>query len=360
MNARPQVAVAAPGAPAPDIAGPIPVGGTDPDAGLRARAGWRRALHARTGAGALLAGLVRGFHPQLLLAWIIVLLLPALIAALPIATWLQLQLGHLPQAQALAEGRDAMLIAEALRMPGSEAALLGGSALFSLLLALALSPWLTGMVVAQIRTVYRLRTGGLLRAGLGEYPRMLRLLLFSSLPLGAALALGAGAVWWAASAAGPASDGSGLPYAHWAAVSLLVVLFAGAHCSVEAARAWLGADLALRSVVDAWRRGVGLLMRRPLATFTVYLGTSAVGYALALAFAWLRLQVDGSGWIEAAGGFALTQLVVASLAWGRSARLHGLADLATAAIVAREPDASREASEAGDAAVAGPRDAAAG
>lgn len=328
----------------------VPPGFRDSDLRLRSRPGWRRALHARSGGGALLAGLVRGFHPQLLLAWVLVLLLPALIAALPIATWLQLQLGHVPQAQALAQGRDATLLAEALRMPGSEAALLGGSALFSLLLAFALSPWLTGMVVAQIRTVYRLRTGGVLRAGLGEYPRMLRLLLFSLLPMGVALAVGGGALWWAASANTAAGSfvEAGSAASLWAPLVLTAVLFAIAHCSVEAARAWLGADLALRSVVDAWRRGLSLLMRRPIATFTVYLGTSLVGYGLALGFAWVRLQVDGSGWAGSAAAFALTQCVVASLAWGRSARLHGLADLATAAIVERDGTEAPPAPVPGD------------
>ena len=60
----------------------------------------------------------------------------------------------------------------------------------------------------------------------------------------------------------------------------------------------------------------------------MYLGTSVVGYGLALLFVVLRLQFDGNSWGGWLAGFALTQLVVATLAWGRVARLYGLAELA--------------------------------
>ena len=68
----------------------------------------------------------------------------------------------------------------------------------------------------------------------------------------------------------------------------------------------------------------------------VYFGTSIVGYGLALAFGLLRLQVDGDSWGRWLAGFVLTQLVVAMLAWGRAARLYGLAELA-AGIKATQP-----------------------
>lgn len=307
-----------------------------------------RAIHARSGAGALMAGLRRGFHPQLLLAWIIVLQLPALIAALPVATWLHAQFARSPYAEAIAAGRDPALLADALAALGPESALLAGSTLFALLLAAAFSPWLAGMVVAQIRTVYRLRMGGVLRAGLGEYPRMLRMLLWSLVPLGIAGALGLALVWLAQ----PREPLAQATLATPLAVGALGLLLMLAHVTVEAGRGWLGADLALRSVFEAWKRGVALLVRHPAATLVVYLGTSAVGYGLAFALGWLRMQVEASGWLGWLVALLLTQLVVAALAWGRSARLHGLADLATGIVIAqqrasadRSPEGLREAAQ---------------
>jgi hypothetical protein len=82
----------------------------------------------------------------------------------------------------------------------------------------------------------------------------------------------------------------------------------------------------------------------------VYAGTSLVGVGFAIAFLRLRAFVDVSGWTGWLLAFACTQLVVASMAWGRSARLHGLADLATAQLVAPpedDTDANPEAPPAG-------------
>jgi hypothetical protein len=300
------------------------------------------AVRARTGLGALVAGLQRGFHPQLLLAWIIVTMLPALIAALPATAWVHGQFSHSPHAEAIATGREPALIVDALSSLGGERALLAGSSAFAIFLAAALSPWLTGMIVAQIRTVYRLRMGGVLRAGLGEYPRMLRMLLWSLVPSGSAVAIGLGALWLAQEQGEDAVLAAKVADVSYPAVFLLGVLLVLAHVTVEAGRGWLGADLALRSVFEAWKRGVKLLLQKPAATLTVYFGSSAVGYGLALIFGRLRMLVDPSGWLGWVLAFVLAQLVIAALAWGRSARLHGLADLATGTIMAQPSSAAEQ------------------
>lgn len=281
----------------------------------------------RGGFRALASGLRHGLQWRLLLASTLLLLLPTLLLALPVAGWLQAQFAHSLQATAIAAGDDVPLLLEGLLKIREHGAWLGGSAAAATLLALLLSPWLTGMVVASIRAGHTLRLGALLRAGLGEYLRMLRMLVWSLLPLGIALGVG----MWALDMAKPseqailASEAEGRSrIALIALVSLLVL----AHASVEAGRAWIGADLGLRSVIRAWWRGCKLLLRRPLATLVVYLGTSIVGYGLALGLGVLRVQVDGSSWGGWLAGIVLTQLVVAMLAWGRVARLHGLAELA--------------------------------
>lgn len=305
-----------------------------PDAAASA-ARTAEATHARSGWGALLAGLQRGFHPQLLLAWVAMLWLPAAIAALPAALWLYLQVGHSPQAAAIAADTDATFVTRALASMQGEAVLLAASTGFALLVAVMLSPWLSGMVVAQIRTVYRLRLGGVTRAGLGEYPRMLRMLALSLLLC--AVALGVGVAAMLALEAGiariaPAPEDMAPTRIGWLLPAMLVLFV---HVTVEAGRGWLGADLALNSVLQAWKRGLALLWRKPGPILTVYFGTSLAGTALAFGFLRLREWIDASGWLGWLLAFACTQLIVAAMAWGRSARLHGLADLATAELTAR-------------------------
>jgi hypothetical protein len=194
------------------------------------------------------------------------------------------------------------------------------------------------MIVAQIRTVYRLRVGGVVRAGLGEYSRMLRMLVFSVLLLAIAAAVGIAAMVGIEALVtrfAPSPEDLAPSRIGWALPIVLVVF---AHVTIEAGRGWLGADLALNSVIQAWKRGIALLWKRPGATLTVYIGTSLVGVGFAIAFLRLRAFVDVSGWTGWLLAFACTQLVVASMAWGRSARLHGLADLATAQLVAPPED----------------------
>lgn len=287
----------------------------------------------RNGFGALAAGLRHGLQWRLLLAWVALMLLPALLIALPVTGWLHAQFGHSLHAGAIAAGGNFPLFAEALSAIGEHRPWLNGSAIGATVVALLLSPWLTGMVVASIRAGHTLRLGALLRAGLGEYLRMLRMLLWSLLPLGAAVAAGMGALTFAGKQTEQAILASEGENAARLAMILLAVLLVLAHASVEAGRGWLGADLGLRSVIRAWWRGCKLLWRRPLATLIVYLGTSVVGYGLALLLGVLRVQVDGSSWGGWLAAFALTQLVVVMLAWGRIARLYGLAELAAGANV---------------------------
>jgi hypothetical protein len=282
----------------------------------------------RNGWSALLSGLRRGFHPPLLAAWTLLLWLPTAVAALPALLWLYLQTAHSPQAALLAA--DATFLARALDGLRGEAPFLAAGLALSVLLALLLSPWLNGMVLAQVRSGQRLPLRALLRAGLGEYPRMLRMLAWSLLLMGTAAAIGVAvmlAIAWAVSRLAPPNEDLVAPGIGWFLPCLLVLL---AHASIEAGRGWLGSDPTLRSVIAAWRRGLAMLLQRPGATLMVYLGTSLVGSGLALACLRLRTLVDGEGWINTLLAFACVQCAVAALAWGRAARVHGLADVAIA------------------------------
>jgi hypothetical protein len=195
-------------------------------------------------------------------------------------------------------------------------------------LMLLLSPWLTGMVVASLRAGRRLDFGELVHGGLSEYGRMLRMLLWSVIPLGIAAAIGGGVIGALAKSTEQAILASEVDSASRIGLVVAVVVFVLAHATVEAGRGWLGADSGLRSVVKAWWRGCKLLLKRPLATLLVYLVASLAGYGLALLFAWLRVRVDGAGMGAFVLSLLLGQAIVAMLAWGRIARVYGMADLA--------------------------------
>lgn len=275
-------------------------------------------LPSPSGASALLSGLRRGFHPSLLLAWVVLLWIPAAMAMLPAALWLYVRTAHTPQATVLAA--EATFLADALGAARGEGAFLAAGSLLALCAGLLLSPWLSGMIIAQIRTDQRLPFAGVLRCGWDAYLRMLRMLLLSLFLIGLAAAAGAGAILaieWDVM----------VPEIGWL-LPVLLALFV--HVSVEAGRGCLGADPALRSVGLAWSRGFLLLRQRPGAVVAVYAGTTLVGYGFALGFLYLRTLIDAEGWGGWLLGSACVQFAVAAMAWGRSARLHGLAGLAAA------------------------------
>lgn len=276
---------------------------------------------------------------RLLLLWLLATLLPALLATLPLWTALQGIFGHSVHAGDIAAGHNAGLLFQGLGKLGEHGGAIGTGVFAASALMLLLSPFLSAMVVASLRAGRRLGFGELIAGGCREYWRMLRMLLWSAVPLGIALVF-AGAVFGAAAAAtADAILPSEVDRASRLAMAAAVIVFVLLHASVEAGRGWLGADAGLRSVLRAWWRGLALLVRRPLATLGVYLGATMLGLAVALLFAWLRLRLDGGDAGAFAIGFLLTQGIAVALAWGRIARLYGLADLAANAAARARPAA---------------------
>lgn len=279
----------------------------------------------RGGLGAAVLGLKSALQWRLWLLWILATLLPTLLVALPLWSSLASVFGTALHGEDIASDRNLPLLLQGLLEMGDHLAWIPGSLGASTVLMLLLSPWLTGMVVASMRAGRTLGFGELVRGGLAEYWRLSRMLLWSALPLGLALLAGSGAMAAFASGAEDAVLASEAEAAARNGMIVAGVLFVLAHASVEAGRGWLGADMALRSVIRAWWRGLKLLLRRPLATLLVYVVASVAGYGLALLFAWLRLRVDGGA---AVSGFLAAQGIVAMLAFGRIARLYGLGALA--------------------------------
>ncbi len=284
--------------------------------------------HRRGGLGAAFAALASALQWRLLLLWILATLVPTLLVATPLWRTLQAQFGHSVHAARIAAGQDVSLLMQGLVKLGERMdwllAGLGGSTLLMLLVA----PWLTGMVVASLRAGRRLGFGELVHGGLSEYWRMLRMMLWSLIPLGVAVAIGGAVIGAMRSGAEDAILAADADAAGRNGMIVAGIVFVLLHATVEAGRGWLGADRALRSVVKAWWRGLKLVVRRPVATLLVYVIASLVGYGLAALFAWWRVRADGSGTGAFVLSFLLGQAVVAMIAWARIARVTGMASLA--------------------------------
>ncbi|BCT94546.1 hypothetical protein LYSHEL_04170 [Lysobacter helvus] len=283
------------------------------------------------GVGALVSGVARAFQWRLLVLWAVGLALPALVVTLPVWQALSSRLDHAINAGDIAQRFDMAQMFEVFKpmFDNQGGDLIAGAGMGSALLALLIAPWLTGMVVASIRAGQTLRFANLLQFGLREYGRMFRMLLWALVPLGIAFAVFAGMGKWADTQAETAILASVGDNAHRLGLIVFGVLFVIAHATVEAGRGMLAAEPARRSVVKAWWRGTKLFFRRPLAVLIVYLGTLLLGEGLALVFGFARTQVGAASVGGFIAGLLLVQLVVMAIAWGRAARLYGMAALAS-------------------------------
>lgn len=300
----------------------------------------------RSGFAALMAALQSAMQWKLLLLWLLATLVPTWLATFPLWGALQAQFGQSLHASDIAAGHNLPLLIQGLMKLSEQVGPIVGGTFAAALLMLLVSPWLTGMIVASLRAGRRLGFGELVHGGLTEYWRMLRMLLWSMIPIGIALAVAAGLMHLADKTTEQAILSSEVSNASRMAMIVAAIVFVIAHAGVEAGRGWLGADGSLRSVIRAWWRGFKLLLRRPLATLAVYLGSCIIGLGLALVLAWLRIRIDGVGGGAALASLLLTQLMVAALAWSRITRLYGLSDLAGNAI-ARNAGAAKAATAPG-------------
>ena len=274
-------------------------------------------------------GLRGAMQWRLWLLWALATLACALLAALPAWGWLGAAFDHSVHADAIANGDAPGLLADLVMARNAPLPLLGGSAMAGALLMLLASPLLAGATIAAIRSPARLGFGDLLRGAIGEYGPMLRMLLWSALPLGVAVAVGAAILGANADAHDNAVLASELDAGRRIGLGVGALLFVLAHASLEAGRGWIAADGRLRSVLKAWWRGVKLLLRRPLAVLATWLVTTLLGIALFGLVMSLRQHVDGPGMGAFLLGLGVSSLAAMALAWGRIARLYGMAALAT-------------------------------
>ena len=277
---------------------------------------------------ALRDGLRGAMQWRLWLLWIGASLACALIAALPAWNWLAAGLNHSMHAQAIANGEAPVLVLDLLLSRNAPHGVIGESTTVAAILMLLLSPLLAGATIAAIRSRSRPGFGDLLRGAIGEYGPLLRMLVWSAIPLGLALLVMTVILGANETAHESAIDGSAAATGRNIAFVVGAVLFVLAHASLEAGRGWLATDGRLRSALKAWWLGVKLLFRRPVAVLLAWLVTTALGLAAALLFVFLRQYAGGAS----LGGFLLAMLlgcgIAAGLAFGRIARLYAMAALA--------------------------------
>lgn len=265
---------------------------------------------------------------RLLLLWTGLLLVPTLLVSAPVWHLLAANLDYSADAARLAQGLDLVALSDLRDLAARQRKLMAYAALLGVGVTLLMAPLLSGMALAAARADARLDLRALVEGGLRDYPRMLRMALWSAVPLGAALALGAmlgGAAHRMAERALLEAEAQG-----WTALAALGALLAWmlAHAGLDAGRAVLALDRRRRSALAGWWAGMVLLRRQPLRVFGAYAAITLAGMALAGLLAMLVLRVSGAGSVRLVAGFVLTQAAVAVLAWMRSARLFALVRLA--------------------------------
>ncbi|HEU4670945.1 MAG TPA: hypothetical protein VFR91_09560 [Dyella sp.] len=282
----------------------------------------------RVDLGSLAAAPFAAMQWRLLLLWIVLLLLPTAVVALPLWKSLGDLLDHSVHVPEWARSFNAMMFGDVIAQLRRDSGWLGGAALAGAAVTVVLQPLLHGMVVAAGRAGRALGFGHLLQSGLIEYGRMFRLMLWSLLPYAAAIGLSAFAMKTAdrhaeADVLQSQADAA-MHAAQWATAVLLVL----AQAIVESSRAAFVADVGLRSATRAFGRGVMQLLRRPLSTLLSYLVISAVGLALALALGVWRAHTPALGPGSFVLALVISQLAVAATGWMHAARVFALARVA--------------------------------
>ncbi|HET6631174.1 MAG TPA: hypothetical protein VFG73_00510 [Rhodanobacteraceae bacterium] len=280
------------------------------------------------GMRALGQGMGAGLRWRFLLLWIVLSWIPAAVIGWPVWQALGGVFDHAVPAAGWAAQFHWMELDGIFGAMGHSAGALQGATTVAFIFTLLLSPLLTGMAIASGRSAQSPGLGELLHGGLLEYWRMVRIGLWSLIPLGIALIIGSIALNAADRYADTAVLESQARLAVQLAWVVFGIVFVIAHAGVEAGRAQFVAEPGLRSGLRALSRGYRQLLRRPLASFGIYLAASIIGIVVLLALAMLRTRVNASGVGGFIAAFLVTQAMVAVVAWMRASRLIGLGGIA--------------------------------
>lgn len=272
-----------------------------------------------------------GAQWRVLALWWASLLLPTLIAALPVLAWLGGLLDRSTRAQQVVAWLDGATLIELVRQSGEgRGAALSGGYLAGLLVLLCTSPLLAAVMAAAARADEPLRMHQLLGAAGALAGRMARLALVGLGALGVAGALAAGAFKLASDAGEKAVWARQAERQMLLAVAASAVALWLAHLTLDAGRAVLSAEPSRRSSFLAWCAGVRLLVRQPLRALLLGLLGSVAGFGVAAVVMVARLRLEQRGPVRVGLAWALAQVAVLAVGWGKAARIAGLAELSRA------------------------------
>jgi hypothetical protein len=272
--------------------------------------------------------LARGAQWRYLVLFIVVMLVPTAIAMAPIHGFLKSLFDRSPRADALIAWLDSSAFLEVVRQSSEPAGAGIGPSLFGVALVGALlAPMLAGAAVALARKSGPTELRSLLGDAAALYPQMVRMAFASIIPLaiagGGAAAAFHFADQYSARSVLEASASNAMSLARFASI----LLFWLANATIEAGRAHFAAAPELRSALLAWWSGVRLTIRHPAQVLTLCLVTTILGVGTAAVVTGIRLRITQGGTGSIFFAFILAQVAVAALAWGRSSKLIGLAEL---------------------------------
>jgi hypothetical protein len=281
-----------------------------------------------TGFGALLSAMGAAVQWRLLLLWLVIMLIPATIVALPLRHMLGDLLDNSVHADDWAQNFSTLMFGDTIMSLAEHPGWFGAVAIIGLFTTLLLSPFLNGMIVGSGRAGRALGFGALLQSGFVEYGRMFRVMLWSLLPYAVVMGVAATGTHMADKHSEWAVLESQADTYHNIAYWVLLIVFVLAQLIVESARAAFIADTGLRSATRALGRGFRQVFRLPLWTVVFYLVVTLIGLLLAALFGVARVHVTAFGTFGFLFALVLSQLIVLAIGWMRTARLFALANVA--------------------------------
>jgi hypothetical protein len=290
------------------------------------------------GLGALVSNMIAAVQWRLLLLWMLIMLIPATVVALPLWRMLGGLMDTSVHSAEWAQHFNDLMFTDTIMNFADHPQWLSVGVLLGLLLTLLLSPFLDGMIVGSGRAGRRLGFGALLQNGLIEYGRMFRVMLWSVLLYGVfAVVFGAASHIVEKHADAAVLESQVDTYhsiAHW----VLLIVFVLVQSIVESTRSAFIADTGLRSATRALGRGFRQLFKRPLRTLLFYIVVTLIGLLVTSVFAVARIHVTafGFGFLVA---LVLSQLIVIAIGWMRTARLFALAEVARSIVPGSRPQA---------------------
>jgi hypothetical protein len=282
--------------------------------------------------GLLRRAVWRGMQWRLLAIWWVAILVPSLVASLPISIFFSRNLERWPGAKDAIARLDGQTLNELFRQLGERgsAESMGAGFAAALITLFFAAPVAAGAAVTAASSDEPKRMHELLAGAGALYGRMLRTFLCGLLPFAIAGAA-TGAAFSAADHFNELAtrEMAAVRNLAVAAVPSLALIFI-AHIVADTARAQFAADPHRRSALIALWSALRLVIRRPVRALTIGASGTLLAGLAAVVFIGLRLRIEQKSAVPIALAWLLGQLATVAVGWGRNARIIGLAELARA------------------------------